>query len=129
LEASERETRNVVFGSQSRRFERAPIPSVLPPRTVWMWALDAIVRELLPVTLLPLLARPRAARKMLGDCSTERLYQLLNSGQLESFRDGRARLITIRSIHGYIARRLVEAGAPPASTPATTPPRRRGAVS
>lgn len=72
-----------------------------------------------------LLVRPRAARTMLA-CGNERLYDLLNSGELESFREGRARLITVASIHKYIARRLAEAPGTPASMPAATPPRRRG---
>lgn len=73
----------------------------------------------------PLVVRPRAAREMLS-CANERLYQLLNSGELESFRDGRARLITVASIHAYIRRRLAEAGGAPASVPAANPPRHRG---
>jgi hypothetical protein len=72
-----------------------------------------------------LLVRPRIARRMLGDCSTQRLYELLNSGALESFRDGRARLITTASIRRYIRRRLAEAGGTPSLSPARTPPRRR----
>jgi hypothetical protein len=73
-----------------------------------------------------LLVRPRAARKLLGDCGNERLYELLNSGELESFREGRARLITVASIHSYIAKRIANAGGVPASSPACIPPRRRG---
>ena len=45
-----------------------------------------------------LVVRPREARRMLADCGNERLYQLLNAGELESFADGRARLITVVSI-------------------------------
>jgi hypothetical protein len=74
----------------------------------------------------PLLVRPSKARALLGGCCTERLYQLLNDGVLESFRDGRARYITVRSIESYIASRLAEAGGTPASSPAAAPPRRRG---
>ena len=43
---------------------------------------------------------------MLGGCSNETLYRLLNEGELESFLEGRARLITVESISGYIQRRL-----------------------
>jgi excisionase family DNA binding protein len=44
---------------------------------------------------------------MLG-CSNTHGYKLLASGELEHFRDGRARKITVVSIHRYIARRLAE---------------------
>ena len=70
-----------------------------------------------------LLVRPRTAREMLS-CGVERLYQLLNAGELESFRDGRARYITIHSIERYITKRLAESGGPPSSSPAANPPRR-----
>lgn len=53
----------------------------------------------------PLLVRPRDAWRMLG-CGNTRGYQLLASGELESFLDGRSRKITVASIHAYIARRL-----------------------
>jgi hypothetical protein len=75
---------------------------------------------------LPLVVRPGAACTLLGNCGTERLYGLLNSGQLESFVDGRARWIVVASIHRYIADRLAESGGRPTTTPAAIPPRRRG---
>ena len=53
-----------------------------------------------------LVVRPKTARQMLGGCGKERLYQLLNSGEIESFRDGRARFILVNSIHDFIDRRL-----------------------
>ena len=54
-----------------------------------------------------LLVKPKAAWRMLG-CSNTHGYKLLACGELESFRDGRARKITVASIHRYIARRLAE---------------------
>jgi len=42
---------------------------------------------------------------MLG-CSHKRLYQLLADGELESFKDGRSRKITVASIQSRIARKL-----------------------
>jgi len=53
----------------------------------------------------PLLVRPRIAWRLLG-CGNTHGYELLNKGELESFRDGRSRNITVASIHRYIARRL-----------------------
>jgi hypothetical protein len=54
-------------------------------------------------TVAPLVVKPKDARIMLS-CSQERLYQLLNAGELQSFKDGRARKITVESIKAYIKR-------------------------
>jgi excisionase family DNA binding protein len=54
----------------------------------------------------PLLVRPKVACRLLSVGET-RLYEMMNSGELESFRDGGARRITTRSIHAYIER-LIE---------------------
>jgi hypothetical protein len=59
--------------------------------------------------LEPLLVRPRNAWRMLG-CGNTHGYALLNAGELESFIDGRARKITVESIHRYIGRKLASAG-------------------
>ena len=40
------------------------------------------------------------------DCGPDRVYQLLNSGELESYLDGRSRKILVASLKDYIARRL-----------------------
>jgi hypothetical protein len=69
----------------------------------------------------PLLVRPREAWRMLG-CGNTYGYTLLNAGELESFVDGKARKITVASIHRYIARKLAAA----ATTEAAPQPRRRG---
>jgi hypothetical protein len=55
----------------------------------------------------PLLVRPRCAWKMLG-CGNTRGYELLAAGELDSFRDGRSRMITVESIYRYVRRRLEE---------------------
>jgi excisionase family DNA binding protein len=57
------------------------------------------------VSLEPLVVRPRTAWRML-DCGNAYGYRLLASGELESYRDGRARKITVESIHRYINRKL-----------------------
>jgi len=69
----------------------------------------------------PLLVRPRDAWRMLG-CGNTRGYALLAAGELVSFLDGRARKITVESIHQYILRKLAAAGA----TETPSQPRRRG---
>jgi hypothetical protein len=69
----------------------------------------------------PLVVKPKTAWKMLA-CSNTRGYELLATGELESFLDGRSRKITVASIRRYILRRL-----PPADTaPRGQKPRRRG---
>jgi hypothetical protein len=55
----------------------------------------------------PLVVSPRRARRML-DCGNTRLYELIGARELESFKDGRSRKITVTSIKAYIARRLEE---------------------
>jgi hypothetical protein len=42
------------------------------------------------------------------DCGRDRLYDLLNSGAIESFLDGRSRKIVVVSLEDYVARRLAE---------------------
>ena len=53
----------------------------------------------------PLVVKPRVAWKMLS-CSNTRGYELLAAGELQSFRDGRSRKITVQSIKRYIERQL-----------------------
>jgi len=53
----------------------------------------------------PLVVRPRVAQRLLN-CSNTRFYEILP--ELESFRDGRSRMITMRSIKARIERKLVE---------------------
>jgi excisionase family DNA binding protein len=49
--------------------------------------------------------RPKKARELLN-CSTDKLYQLINSGRLQAYKEGRATLITVASIEAHIADRL-----------------------
>jgi hypothetical protein len=53
----------------------------------------------------PLVVRPRVARRMLGDCSQDELYRKLENGDLDSYLDGRRRLITVESIKRDIVRK------------------------
>jgi hypothetical protein len=70
----------------------------------------------------PLVVKPKVAWKMLA-CSNTRGYELLASGKLDSFLDGRSRKITVDSIRRYIAQRL--APTPATITQARSPRRRR----
>jgi excisionase family DNA binding protein len=54
-----------------------------------------------------LVASPNQAMQKLL-VSRETLYRLLNSGELESYTEGRARRITVRSINAYVERRLAD---------------------
>lgn len=77
-------------------------------------------RKPVDIDIEPLVVRPVVARRLLGDCSEETLWRLINDGTLESYRQGGARLITVASIKGYIALRLASP-----STKKETPRRRR----
>jgi excisionase family DNA binding protein len=55
--------------------------------------------------LEPLVVKPRVAWKLLG-CGNTRGYELLAAGELESFKDGRSRKITVASVKAYVARQL-----------------------
>lgn len=45
----------------------------------------------------PLVVNPRDACRLLG-CGLTRLYELIDAGEVESFRDGRSRRVTVQSI-------------------------------
>ncbi len=53
----------------------------------------------------PLVVSPKVAWKMLA-CSNTRGYELLAAGELESYKEGRSRKITVASIRALVARRL-----------------------
>jgi hypothetical protein len=59
----------------------------------------------------PLVVSPKRAMVML-DCGRNRLYDLINDGELESFLDGRLRKITVRSIEARVNRLLKQRAAP-----------------
>ena len=53
----------------------------------------------------PLVVKPQVAWRLLG-CSSTYGYGLLAAGELESFKDGKSRKITMSSIKARIARQL-----------------------
>jgi len=67
----------------------------------------------------PIAVSPREACRLLAVGNT-RLYELIAAGEIESYRDGRSRRITMRSIWRRVER-LLAVG----STGTTEPPRRR----
>jgi len=54
---------------------------------------------------------PATAEQMLP-CSHKKLYDLLNAGELEGYKVGRARRVTLASIKAYITRQLAQHPAP-----------------
>ena len=70
-----------------------------------------------PADVGPLVVKPKVAWQMLS-CSNTRGYELLNTGELVSFKDGKSRKITVASIKDYITRRT--------ATPSELPRRKRG---
>ena len=63
----------------------------------------------------PLVVSPKRGCQML-DCSMTRFYELLNTGQIQSYREGKSRKAIVASIKAHVARQLEqEAKKEPAS--------------
>jgi excisionase family DNA binding protein len=75
--------------------------------------------------LEPLAVAPRQACVLLSIGNT-RLYELLRSGELESYLEGRSRRITMQSIHRRITRLLTSANTAGTTTEDMLEPRRPG---
>jgi hypothetical protein len=58
-----------------------------------------------PIDAEALVVKPAKACAML-DCGHTRFYQLIAAGELDSYRDGASRKVTVASIRSYIARQL-----------------------
>ena len=52
-----------------------------------------------------LVASPKQAMRAI-QVSRKKLYELINTGELESYTEGKSRRITVKSINDYIERRL-----------------------
>jgi hypothetical protein len=77
--------------------------------------LRSIARLKTRVTQLDrLCVRPRIAEELLS-IGHKQLYELLGRGELESFKEGKARKITLASIQAYVARKLEKYPKPKAS--------------
>jgi hypothetical protein len=60
----------------------------------------------MPVALeAPLVASPNQAMRAI-QVSRKKLYELINTAELESYTEGRSRRITVKSINDYVERRL-----------------------
>jgi excisionase family DNA binding protein len=53
----------------------------------------------------PLVASPNQAMRAI-QVSRKKLYELINTGELESYTEGKSRRIIVKSINDYIERRL-----------------------
>src|SRR5262249_7108106 len=62
-------------------------------------------------SVAPLAVKPLEAARLLS-LSLTKIYMLMRSGELRSYRDGRARRIMMSSIHEHMARRLADDIAP-----------------
>ncbi|WP_249137839.1 MULTISPECIES: helix-turn-helix domain-containing protein [Bradyrhizobium] len=54
---------------------------------------------------VPLVASPKQTMKAI-QVSRKKLYELINTGELESYTEGKSRRILVKSINEYIERRL-----------------------
>jgi excisionase family DNA binding protein len=54
-------------------------------------------------TMEPLGVAPKAGCAVIG-CGVTKLYELINAGELETYKVGRATRITLASIRSYVAR-------------------------
>jgi excisionase family DNA binding protein len=54
---------------------------------------------------VPLVASPKQAMRAI-QVSRKKLYELINTGELESYTEGKSRRITVKSINDYIELRL-----------------------
>ena len=61
-------------------------------------------------SVAPLAVPPQEAARLLS-LGMWRIYQLMRTGELVSYRDGRARRITMASIHDRMARQIAAASA------------------
>jgi excisionase family DNA binding protein len=57
---------------------------------------------------VPLAVPPLEAGRLLS-FSLTKVYELMRTGELASFMDGRSRRVTVESIHHYVARQLARA--------------------
>jgi excisionase family DNA binding protein len=55
----------------------------------------------------PLVVRPEQARRLLA-CGRAALYEMINNGELDSYKDGAVRKITMESLRRFIERKLRE---------------------
>jgi hypothetical protein len=78
--------------------------------------------------LVPLIVGMKETSHLLS-CGHDQVYDLLKSGELESFMEGQRRKITMRSIQALIAKRLADAGSVfQRSSRVPPPPKKRKAA-
>jgi hypothetical protein len=70
----------------------------------------ALISE--PTEIEPLAVSPKKARALI-DVGTTRLYHLIGTGEVESFRDGKSRKIIFAPLKAYIARQIAAEAAKP----------------
>jgi hypothetical protein len=75
------------------------------PYSVERERVSSVTKSSSDLEIEPLVVKPKVAWKLLS-CGNTKGYELLQSGELESFLDGGSRKITMASILRYIERRL-----------------------
>jgi hypothetical protein len=55
----------------------------------------------------PIAVGPKAACRMI-DCGPTRMFDLIKTGEVESYKDGKSRKILVKSLLDYVERRLRE---------------------
>jgi len=80
------------------------------------------------LSVTPLAVPPREASRLLS-VGMSRLYQLMRTGELESYRDGRSRRITMASIQKRMARQLADSTGEWRQINPQPQPQRRGKAS
>jgi hypothetical protein len=58
-----------------------------------------------PIAVEIISTSTKNARQVIG-CGNTRLYELLNSGKIQSYTDGRSRKVIVASLREYVARQL-----------------------
>jgi hypothetical protein len=72
---------------------------------LWLTQMQETQFEIIHKGIRPVVVAPSQACVLLSIGMT-RCYELMNSGALESFKDGNSRKITVRSIEAYVQSRL-----------------------
>ncbi len=60
----------------------------------------------IPSEIPQVVCRVKVMRRILGNCSNAKAYEIIGSGAVQSYLDGTARMVVVASIYKYVARQL-----------------------
>jgi hypothetical protein len=66
--------------------------------------------------LYPLATSVKAGCRIIN-CGTTKMFELIKTGEIESYKDGKTRQLVVASLHDYVARRRAEAAIATESEP------------